>query len=281
MRRTVPQSSRAAAGSIAENPRRGHRSRRIELGREMTRVKWRPSLAAIALLAAPAPLLPQDGSDIETATACPAESETFILPTTGAAFTLPPDPEQANCAEPAAPPPPVRPPAPSLFRMVALPVGDTAPRQKWELARLGEVSEERGPWDELLSEAGRMASGDPIAMVNQWVNWHVRFRDDAYGDEWSSAPETLRRGFGDCEDFALAKRGLLLALGVSPDDMYLVLLRDQRQAEHAVLVVNRGGRLLVLDNRTDKVLPAEAISDYTPILSFSGPFAWTYGQRLG
>ena len=67
----------------------------------MTRVKWRPPLAAIALLAAPAPLLPQDGSDIETATACPAESETFILPTTGAAFTLPPDPEQANCAEPA------------------------------------------------------------------------------------------------------------------------------------------------------------------------------------
>lgn len=242
---------------------------------------WRPSLAAIALLAAPAPLLPQDDVARIGSEACPTEPEAFVMPTTGAAFTLPPDPDQAACAEPAPPPPPIRPPAPSLFRMVALPVGDTAPRQKWELARLGEVAEHRGPWDELLSEAARMQSGDTIGMVNQWVNWHVRFRDDAAGDEWASAPETLRRGFGDCEDFAMAKMGLLLALGVSPDDMYLVLLRDQRQTEHAVLVVNRGGRLVVLDNRTDKVLPAEAISDYTPILSFSGQFAWTYGRRLG
>jgi len=49
----------------------------------------------------------------------------------------------------------------------------------------------------------------------------------------------------------------------------------------ALLAVNRNGRLHVLDNRTDKVLPADAIADYTPILSFSGPFAWTYGKRTG
>ena len=54
------------------------------------------------------------------------------------------------------------------------------------------------------------------------------------------------------------------------------------RAEHLRRFFARTGpRLVVLDNRTDKVLPAEAISDYTPILSFSGQFAWTYGRRLG
>ena len=129
---------------------------------------WRPSLAAIALLAAPAPLLPQDDVARIGSEACPAEPEAFVMPTTGVAFTLPPDPDQAACAEPAPPPPPIRPPAPSLFRMVALPVGDTAPRQKWELARLGEVAEHRGPWDELLSEAARMQSGDAVRTGMGW-----------------------------------------------------------------------------------------------------------------
>jgi predicted transglutaminase-like cysteine proteinase len=115
-------------------------------------------------------------------------------------------------------------------------------------------------------------------MVNQWVNWHVRYRVDQGSDEWSTSAATLMRGYGDCEDFAVAKMGLLLALGVPADDMYLVLLRDRRQVQHAVLAVKREGQLLVLDNRTDKVLPAEAIDDYTPIMSFSGPFAWTYGR---
>ena len=142
MRCAVAQSSRAAGASIARKRRWRHPRRRIGIEKGIAFVGWRPSLAAIALLAAPAPLLPQDDVARIGSEACPAEPEAFVMPTTGAAFTLPPDPDQAACAEPAPPPPPIRPPAPSLFRMVALPVGDTAPRQKWELARLGEVAEE-------------------------------------------------------------------------------------------------------------------------------------------
>ena len=165
--------------------------------------------------------------------------------------------------------------------MAALPIGNALANAKWESARLGAVSEASGPWDELLAQANQVTSGNPLRMVNQWVNWHVRYRDDPAGDEWAPAVTTLRRGYGDCEDFALAKMALLRELGVSTDDMYLVLLRDRGQGEHAVLVVSRGGRLHVLDNRTDMVLAAEQVHDYTPILSFSGPFAWTYGRPVG
>lgn len=243
-------------------------------------------LAALASFATPdsslaqdevADVLPAESSAPDAERNCPAPEE-FILPTTGFSFTLPPD--YGACTE-LAPPEPVRPPAPSLFRMVALPVGQIAQLQKWESARQVSVADRPGPWDELLAQANQVSSGNPLETVNRWVNWHVRYRDDERGDEWSSAPTTLARGYGDCEDFALAKLALLQELGVPSDDMYLVLLRDRRQGDHAVLAVKREGRLLILDNRTDAVLPAEQVHDYTPIVSYSGPFAWTYGTPAG
>lgn len=206
---------------------------------------------------------------------CAPEPTAYVMPTTGLTFTLPPDPDlDGACVQL-----PIRPSAPSLFRMVAMPIGANATVSKWETARLGAVSDRPGPWDELLSEVRRLPDLDPFTAINQWVNWNVRYREDAAGDEWSSAAATLARGYGDCEDLALAKMGLLLAAGLPSDDMYLVLLRDRAQSDHAVLAVKRDGQLFVLDNRTDKVLPAAAIADYTPVLSFSGPFAWTYGYR--
>ena len=90
----------------------------------------------------------------------------------------------------------------------------------------------------------------------------------------------MLQGFGDCEDFSIAKMALLRMVGIPDDDMFLVLLRDRhRRIDHAVLAVRRDGRTWVLDNRTDKLLPQEQVADYAPTMSFSGPFMWIYGQR--
>ncbi|MFC4295130.1 transglutaminase-like cysteine peptidase [Novosphingobium tardum] len=212
---------------------------------------------------------------------CPAPAAAVVMPTSGLTFTLPPDPADPNalaCA-PSEPPPPVRPPAPSLFHMMALPIGYSPALRKWEHARESSLAGHPGPWEELVAQANRVTGGNPIGMVNQWVNWHVRYRNDP-SDEWASAATTLARGYGDCEDFALAKMALLGALGIPADSMYLVLLHDRQGDQHAVLVVSREGRRYVLDNRTDRLLTAEQVDDYTPILSFSGSFAWTYGKPM-
>ncbi|WP_226700140.1 transglutaminase-like cysteine peptidase [Qipengyuania gaetbuli] len=210
--------------------------------------------------------------------------EAFVMPATGFAFTLPPldTAAAAQPCEPPEPPMPIRPAAPSLFRMVALPVGSAAaPMGKWEAARMIAIGEQAGPWNELLAQGDRIGADNPLGTVNRWVNWRVRYVDDKRGDEWSAAAATLARGYGDCEDFALAKMALLQELGIPSDDMFLVLLRDRAQDEHAVLAVRLHGRFHVLDNRTDKVLPAERIEDYTPIMSYSGAFVWTYGKPAG
>ena len=210
--------------------------------------------------------------------------EAFVMPATGFAFSLPrPDTGAAaqSCKAPA-PPMPTRPVAPSLFRMVALPVGSAAaPMGKWEAARMVAIGGQAGPWNEFLAQGDRIGADNPLGAVNRWVNWRVRYVDDKRGDEWSAASTTLSRGYGDCEDFALAKMALLQELGIPADDMFLVLLRDRAQGEHAVLAVRQDGRFHVLDNRTDKVLPADRIEDYKPIMSYSGAFAWTYGKPAG
>ncbi len=207
-------------------------------------------------------------------TAAQAADDYAALPVPEASVTL--EQPSRGCAAP-----PVRPDAPDIFGMAATPVSIRATRQDWEAARTGLPADAHGPWDELLGEARRLARVNPLDMVNRWVNWHVLYQDDRNGDAWSSAAETLRRGTGDCEDLAIVKMALLTELGIGPDDMFLVVVRQKaRGADHAVLAVRREGAMVVLDSRTDVLQPAAALGDaYQPTLSYSGSFAWIYGYR--
>ena len=120
--------------------------------------------------------------------------------------------------------------------------------------------------------------------VNRYVNDRVRFVDDQVqfgrADVWTSASETLRRGKGDCEDYAIAKMQMLRRAGFADRDLYLVIVRDLvRRADHAVLVARAEGRLVVLDNGTDRLIDSHEMPDYRPIFTFSGNKVWTHGYR--
>ena len=124
-----------------------------------------------------------------------------------------------------------------------------------------------------------------VQMVNRWINQNVAFGDDqiVYGraDYWAPASETLRRGVGDCEDFAIAKMDMLAALGVARADMRLVIARDLvRNADHAVLMVQLDGGSVLLDNVTDRLLDGRAPNDYRPIMSFSQNAKWVHGYNV-
>jgi len=54
-------------------------------------------------------------------------------------------------------------------------------------------------------------------------------------DVWSSPLATFANGAGDCEDYAIAKFIALQNVGVSADDLRIVILRDDiREEDHAV-----------------------------------------------
>lgn len=61
-------------------------------------------------------------------------------------------------------------------------------------------------------------------------------------------------GFGDCEDFALAKRKALIDLGWSASTLLITVVREADGGGHAVLMVRTDRGDLVLDNQDGRVL---------------------------
>lgn len=207
-------------------------------------------------------------SGAPTATIAPASAP---LPFVRAPFAISPQPAFA----------PVSPDRPDIFDSVALPVGHTPLDGRWHSIARSTVSGAAGAFAASLAERDESARLDA---VNIYVNHRVQFVDDSrqYGvaDRWSAAADTLARGRGDCEDYAIAKMAMLRRAGFAEHDLYLVILRDLvRRADHAVLVVRSEGRFRVLDNGTDRVFDSNEIHDYRPILTFSVARTYTHGYR--
>jgi predicted transglutaminase-like cysteine proteinase len=170
---------------------------------------------------------------------------------------------------------------PDVFGTIALKVGRTSLDKRWNKVAGQRVGGAHAAYAASLRGRDELTQ---VEAVNTYVNRAVRFVDDSrqYGREdfWSAASETLRRGRGDCEDYAIAKMQMLRAAGFSDRDLYLVIAKDLvRRVDHALLVVRAGGRMLVLDNGTDRIMDAQDASDYRPVLTYSATAAWTHGYR--
>ena len=170
---------------------------------------------------------------------------------------------------------------PDVFGTVALTVGTTKLGAQWRRVERTGVSGAAADYAAGLRDLDAVERAEAI---NRYVNHRVTFVDDwkQYGraDLWSSASDTLRRGRGDCEDYAIAKLQMLRAAGIADRDLYLVVLKDLvRRADHAVLVVRAGGRMLLLDNGTDTISDTETVRDYRPVLTFNAAGTWTHGYR--
>jgi predicted transglutaminase-like cysteine proteinase len=170
---------------------------------------------------------------------------------------------------------------PDVFNSVALNIDRSPLHARWSRVENGGVT---GSAAAYAASLRNQDLNTRIEAVNGYVNGRVRFVDDRvqFGvtDRWLAASETLSRGRGDCEDYAIAKRAMLRIAGVADRDLYLVVLKDlTRRADHAVLVVRANGRFLVLDNGTDRIVDSSSISDYRPMLTFTGSRAYTHGYR--
>ncbi|MDP1907212.1 MAG: transglutaminase-like cysteine peptidase, partial [Hyphomicrobium sp.] len=128
---------------------------------------------------------------------------------------------------------------PDVFGSVALSVSQTSLDRRWTKVSRGPVGAQAAAYASAVADRSPL---ERLDAVNRYVNQRVAFVNDIqqYGisDRWVAAGETLRRGRGDCEDFAIAKLQMLRRAGFADKDLYLVILRDlARRADHAVLVV--------------------------------------------
>ena len=131
-----------------------------------------------------------------------------------------------------------------------------------------------GPQRQFASIAGRVpANPDFPAMttafwkqletVNRTVNAGVRSVSDRthYGTEdfWE-LPFQGGGNAGDCEDYVLQKRQMLLAHGIPMTALSIALVRASWGEEHAVLLVHSAQGDYVLDNLTPWIKPWSEVS---------------------
>ena len=106
--------------------------------------------------------------------------------------------------------------------------------------------------------------------INILVNHTMESVDEPIGqDVWHSNGKS-----GDCEDFALTKRKMLIDLGIPQSALRIATAYTNGGLGHAVLVVKTEKGDVVLDNLTDKIkIPNKANLRFVKISS-ENPFIW-------
>lgn len=149
-------------------------------------------------------------------------------------------------------------------------------------------------WLKLLQGSADQTAPAQLRRVNDFYNRRIRFGDDqpiwGQSDYWATPMETLGKGAGDCEDFAIAKYFTLLLLNIPDEKLRLIYVQARlggvnssiTQA-HMVLAYypSPEAEPLILDNLIDDLLPASRRPDLQPVFSFNSQGLWqgTSGAR--
>jgi predicted transglutaminase-like cysteine proteinase len=82
-------------------------------------------------------------------------------------------------------------------------------------------------------------------------------------------------GYGDCEDYVLLKRRMLMEAGWPREALLITVVRDQKGDGHAILTVKTDRGEFVLDNQNERVvLWAESGYRFVKRQSQSDPNVW-------
>jgi predicted transglutaminase-like cysteine proteinase len=93
-----------------------------------------------------------------------------------------------------------------------------------------------------------------LVRINKWVNKAIKPLTDL--DHWGlvevwSYPDD---GYGDCEDYVLLKRRMLIESGMPREALLVTVVRDSKGEGHAVLTVTTNKGDYLLDNQNEDIL---------------------------
>lgn len=161
----------------------------------------------------------------------------------------------------------------------------------WDADRMNAAAQRLGPkavagvraLQPLLVQAAAVDEEARLPLINEFFNRRVLYREDTevWGqvDYWASPLETLGKGAGDCEDYAIAKYFSLVLAGVPVAKLRLVYVRAQVGGgvlAHMVLAYygRPDAEPLILDSLVTEVRPASRRPDLSPVFSFNSEGLW-------
>lgn len=186
--------------------------------------------------------------------------------------------------------------AAAVSTLVAALVLHQQPVRALDVERLRAAASALGPRAEagardLLALLQRLAAADELARareVNDFYNRRIRYDSDeaVWGqlDYWATPLQTLDKGRGDCEDFAIAKYYTLVATGVPHERLYLAYAAitvppapaerpGDTSVSHMVLAYypQPGAEPFILDNIVRELRPASRRPDLTVTALLNAP----------
>jgi len=114
-----------------------------------------------------------------------------------------------------------------------------------------------------------------LVRINKWVNDNVKPMTDLehWGvvEKWSYPDD----GYGDCEDYVLLKRRMLMESGWPREALLITVVREKNGNGHAVLTVKTDKGEFILDNQEERILLwSETSYRYVKRQSQSDPNRW-------
>lgn len=156
--------------------------------------------------------------------------------------------------------------AASLFGMT---VAAQAANERVLYASLGDATRAPIGWVEFCADSPRdcrvgatqardivmtQAAWKDLLRVNRWVNETIKPMTDMdhWGviEKWSYPTD----GYGDCEDYVLLKRKMLIDAGWPREALLITVVRDKKGEGHAVLTVKSDKGEFILDNQNEDVV---------------------------
>jgi predicted transglutaminase-like cysteine proteinase len=98
------------------------------------------------------------------------------------------------------------------------------------------------------------AAWNDLVRINRWVNDNVRpiTDEEHWGmvEHWSYPDD----GYGDCDNYVLLKRKMLIDSGWPREALLITVVRDRNGDGHAVLTVKTDKGEFILDNQSEDIV---------------------------
>ena len=148
-------------------------------------------------------------------------------------------------------------------------------------------------WQSMMHAVQDKSNDDKIKRVNEFFNRRIAWGEDqvVWGqlDYWATPMDTLGKGAGDCEDFAIAKYYTLITLGVPVGMLRLVYVKAKNanpvtggDQAHMVMAYypTPDAEPMIMDNLITEIRPASRRPDLQPVFSFNsdGIYSGAGGQ---
>jgi predicted transglutaminase-like cysteine proteinase len=143
-------------------------------------------------------------------------------------------------------------------------------------------------WSQLINSSQSLPETKQLAAVNRFFNQQLRFVDDninwRQNDYWATPIESLVKGAGDCEDYAIGKYFTLRRLGVPSEKLRITYVKalTYNQAHMVLTYYSSPSAVpLVLDNLIGEIRPASQRKDLLPVYAFNAEGLYLPGAPAG